>query len=469
MGATGAKGWRDVNKRPQDSRREATPATRPGSGPAPAQPKGNIFAALSDMPSEKSPQPDSRQSARPSTRDRSRSREEREPQSSPRGGERPSKAEPLPSPRSVEKEEITVGSLDAETEKSIKLLLEEYLDTQDEEEARQCVDDIGTSGFQPHLVKAIIVMATEKKEVVREMLLQLITHFTKKATINAPQFVAGLRMVLEQLDDIKLDAPLAPKVVGQFMGSALLDNYLDASFVMPALKPLVESGSAITVLVGLFNFYIENTSIGETRDFVKEAGWDITSMFKSSSRNANSISEWLQVNNLDTVFPISWAHGKLQAMLDSGDSAETILKWIEENVSKDASSGEEFAQRLTRLFLEFVGARTKSISESDKVAEEETKLFEQYAPLLKKFLSEGQTQVDCLSVAQRFCFELDFPEGLLERLFQAFNDAEVVDVEAFRVWAADKQDSFGKPQALAQLSNWLDLLTEKDDGGEEDH
>jgi hypothetical protein len=66
-------------------------------------------------------------------------------------------------------------------------------------------------------------------------------------------------MVLEQLDDIKLDAPLAPKVVGQFMGSALLDNYLDASFVMPALKPLVESGSAITVLVGLFNFYIENT------------------------------------------------------------------------------------------------------------------------------------------------------------------------------------------------------------------
>jgi hypothetical protein len=137
--------------------------------------------------------------------------------------------------------------------------------------------------------------------------------------------------------------------------------------------------------------------------------------------------------NLDTVFPISWAHGKLQAMLDSGDSAETILKWIEENVSKDASSGEEFAQRLTRLFLEFVGARTKSISESDKVmpsslfgqdeppltwanelsqvAEEETKLFEQYAPLLKKFLSEGQTQVDCLSVAQRFCFELDFPEG----------------------------------------------------------
>ena len=142
-----------------------------------------------------------------------------------------------------------------------------------------------------------------------------------------------------------------------------------------------------------------------------------------------------RVQNLDTVFPVAWAHGKLQAMLASGDDAEKILQWIDENVSKEASRDEEFAQRLTRLFLDFVAARTKSISEQDKVlphtthtthrvfgdqrfnqptrqvAEEETKLFEQYAPLLKKFLSDSQAQVDCLSVVQRFCFEQDFPEG----------------------------------------------------------
>ena len=51
--------------------------------------------------------------------------------------------------------------------------------------------------------------------------------------------------------------------------------------------------------------------------------------------------------------------------------------------------------------------------------------------------------------------------GLLERLFQVLNDAEVVDEEAFREWAADKQDSFGKSQALAQLANWLNVLAEK--------
>lgn len=473
MGGAGAKGWRDnANKRPQDSRRDATPSSaRPGSGPAPAQPKGNIFAALSDI-SDRSPQPESRQSsARPSTRDRSRSKDERELTSPRSGADRPEKvaaAEPPsaaaePSPRSVEKEEpVAVGPLDSETEQAIKMLLEEFLDTQDEEEARQCVDDIQASGFQPHLVRAIIILATEKKEEVREMLLQLTTHLAKKATITAPQFAAGVRLVLEQMDDIKLDAPLAPKVAGQFMGSALLDNFLDASFVVPHLEPLVESGSAIAVLSGLLNFHIENTSIGETRDFVKEAGWDITSTFKSSNRNSSSISEWLQVNNLSGVFPLAWAEGKLKAMLENGESVEAILRWIEDNVARDVWHDEEFAQRLTHLFLQFVSTRTKSVGEHDKVVEEETKLFDQYAPLLKKFLSDSQTtQVDCLSVVQRFCFELDFPDSLLERLFQNLYDNELVYEEAFHTWASEaQQDSFGKAQALAQLSNWFNWLAE---------
>lgn len=53
MGGAGAKGWRDAGKRPQDSRRDAGPAGRPGTS-APAAPKGNLFAALSDI-SDKSP------------------------------------------------------------------------------------------------------------------------------------------------------------------------------------------------------------------------------------------------------------------------------------------------------------------------------------------------------------------------------------------------------------------------------
>jgi hypothetical protein len=51
--------------------------------------------------------------------------------------------------------------------------------------------------------------------------------------------------------------------------------------------------------------------------------------------------------------------------------------------------------------------------------------------------------------------------GLLERLFQNLYDNELVYEEAFHTWASEaQQDSFGKAQALAQLSNWFNWLAE---------
>lgn len=87
-----------------------------------------------------------------------------------------------------------------------------------------------------------------------------LSHFLIDATT-----ASSFRLVLEQLDDIKLDAPLAPKIVGQFLGGAILDNFLEPSFLVPSLKPVVESGSAVAVLGGLLNFYIENTVRKQSR------------------------------------------------------------------------------------------------------------------------------------------------------------------------------------------------------------
>lgn len=143
-----------------------------------------------------------------------------------------------------------------------------------------CVEEISTSGFKPHLVKAIIVKASEKKEETREMFLRLSSFLAKKSVINALQYAEGsgpprrsgplfitdpsfdihsIRLVLAQLPDLRLDAPAAPKVVGQFIADALLDDKLDPGVVMPNLERLAESGLAITVLGSLINFYIDST------------------------------------------------------------------------------------------------------------------------------------------------------------------------------------------------------------------
>jgi len=365
----------------------------------------------------------------------------------------------------VKQDEVVADSLDSETEKSIRLLIEEYLDTQDQEEARQCLGEIQETGIRPHVVKAIIVFAANKKEEVREMLVELITYFLEKSTVSPAQLSAGFRLVLDQLDDISLDAPHIPKILGKFMGSALLDAYLEPSFLVPALMPIAESGFATAVLDGLFNYYVDNTSKGETRDWVMESNIDITPLFKSSERNPRAISAWLQSAILGDVFPSLYAEGKIEEMLDKGEQVDSILGWLGENVPRDIlQSGDDFIQRIGHLFIQFVGSRAKSLREPSKLAEEVAKLFEQYSPLLKKLLTESNHQLDCLFAAQRFCNEQNFPEGVLESLFQGLYVNDIVDTEVFTAWAAaDTQDLYGKAEALGQLHNWFNSLANGDE------
>ncbi len=48
----------------------------------------------------------------------------------------------------------------------------------------------------------------------------------------------------------------------------------------------------------------------------------------------------------------------------------------------------------------------------NQVVEEENKLFEQYSPLLKKFVPESiPSQIAFLDIVQRFCHSLQFPKG----------------------------------------------------------
>jgi len=442
------KSW--ANKRPQDSRRDA--------GSSSQTTRSNMFDALTDDNPDVSPMPESR-SAKPVRERGGRTGGDRK-EPSPDNAEKAEKAVP------EEPSEQFVETLDPNTEQRIDILLEEFLSNRDEEEARMCVEEISTSGFKPHLVKAIIVKASEKKEETREMFLRLSSFLAKKSVINALQYAEGIRLVLAQLPDLRLDAPAAPKVVGQFIADALLDDKLDPGVVMPNLERLAESGLAITVLGSLINFYIDSTSIGQTREWLADtAKWDISCLFKGTKGDPASIAGWLQSNSLDRVFPLLWLKAMLEKEADVGD----ILERIQENVPAEVWQTDTFAQQLTHSFFKFVSVSTNSLSENEKLIEE-TRLLDKYTPLLKKFLSDSQLQLACLSAVQHFCFEQNFPQGLLERIFETLYQREIVYEEPFRKWADAAADSSGKTQALKQLAGWLEWLAtakNEDDGEDE--
>lgn len=107
------------------------------------------------------------------------------------------------------------------------------------------------------------------------------------------------------------------------------------------------------------------------------------------------------------MFPQVWAEGKIKEMLEKGEDVSAILKALEENVSRDTWQDEDFVLRVARLFVEFVGNRAKA---AEQMTEEMSRLFEQYAPILRRVVTD-ENQMVCLLAVQRYCSEQNFPDG----------------------------------------------------------
>ena len=79
----------------------------------------------------------------------------------------------------------------------------------------------------------------------------------------------------------------------------------------------------------------------------------------------------------------------------------------------------------------------------------------------------------CLTspVARRqvFCYQHQFPKGMLLRWFNLLYDLEIVEEEAFLRWKEDVSDEYpGKGKALFQVNQWLTWLEEAESDEEED-
>lgn len=446
-GAGGAKGWK-TQSRKQDA--------------APVPVRGNMFGLLADG---SSPQPergrkvdkaavDSKQSDRGGRKERDKANEKDKRYSDAERTERePEKV--------IDKEHEGSGE---EAEKEIDLLLQEYLDTRDKEEALSCMRELGSEDYYPKVITQAVQLALDKKEDEREALFHLLRHFFKHSLMSSAQFEKGFDEVLDALPDLRLDAPLAPKYVGHFLGTGILDEYLSPLYINSALTRLAPSGLGEAVAASLFNYIVDNEDFEYLRQLCDENGFQIMEYFKPANRNATFLEAWLAKNGLNRLLPSTGDYEEaLRDKLKSEPTVDELLKWIEDTVPREEWTESAFVQKLLYLVLEVTTAKT---SATEGLAAEAEQL-EAYAPVFKKFFPDniGQ-QTECLVEAQRFCYEKGFPKGLLGLVFRYLYDQDLVDEEAFRAW--ESRAGPGKDQALEEVASQLQWLRTAKQEDEED-
>ncbi|GAQ88382.1 eukaryotic translation initiation factor eIF-4G [Klebsormidium nitens] len=125
-----------------------------------------------------------------------------------------------------EKEEQLVKKTDS--------FLKEYLSAADIKEAALCVTELKTPSYHSTIVQTAVNLGFEGKDRDRELVGKLLPGLVAQKAITAEELEAGFMALAEQLDDLAIDLPKAPRYLGDFVGKAIAAGAMNLSSIKTA-------------------------------------------------------------------------------------------------------------------------------------------------------------------------------------------------------------------------------------------
>ncbi|KAI5061888.1 hypothetical protein GOP47_0022427 [Adiantum capillus-veneris] len=143
-------------------------------------------------------------------------------------------------------------------QKKTESLFEEFFSLGDLDEALLCVQDLKSPEYNPQLVQIGVTMALDSTDQGRELISKLFEFLCSKKVLSQGDVRAGIRMVAEQLEDLALDIPMAPKYIGDLVGKASLAGVAELGILVdiiqriedPLLKRSVYDAALKTIKLG---------------------------------------------------------------------------------------------------------------------------------------------------------------------------------------------------------------------------
>ena len=123
--------------------------------------------------------------------------------------------------------------MDAEkVEEKTKSLVTEYMQVADLREAVLCVKEIVAGAkdadalgvMTKHMVAHVVDVSTEK---ARDLVSKLLAACVKQCGVDASVVKADLEAQIEQLEDIAIDVPMAPKLLGVMLAQLVVEGALE--------------------------------------------------------------------------------------------------------------------------------------------------------------------------------------------------------------------------------------------------
>lgn len=126
----------------------------------------------------------------------------------------------------------------ADLTKKSESLLKEYFSIVDLNEALLCVQELKSPAFHAEFVRLAIATALDMREKECSLVLKLLVHLQSKGTVSSADLRGGVLLVTEGLEDMAMDAPLAPKRLGGMIAGLVLSGACELRLVQDAATKL---------------------------------------------------------------------------------------------------------------------------------------------------------------------------------------------------------------------------------------
>ena len=197
------------------------------------------------------------------------------------------------------------GSMNAEkVEEKTKPLVSEYMQVADLKEAVLCVKEIvagaedarALGAMTKHMVAHVIDVSTEK---ARDLIAKLLAACVKQCGVDAAAVSADLEEQIEALEDIAIDVPMAPKLLGTMLAQLIVEGALEATALATATLK-IDEGAAPTrrdFAAAAFKELKKNGKVG-LAEYVAKSGLDVKAALTGDEKFDGPLAAFLEKNGL---------------------------------------------------------------------------------------------------------------------------------------------------------------------------
>eukprot|EP01138_Halocafeteria_seosinensis_P016009 gb/GECG01016337.1/.p1 GENE.gb/GECG01016337.1/~~gb/GECG01016337.1/.p1 ORF type:complete len:403 (+),score=72.79 gb/GECG01016337.1/:1-1209(+) len=127
-----------------------------------------------------------------------------------------------------------------ELKSAVAMLIEEYLDSEDKDEATECLKTMDVQHFHHEVIKRAMVLGMDKGERERVLVIEFFEHLTSVGLLTTTQLTKGINRVYTNLEDLKLDVPEAETFFYNYISKCIEKGLLSENF-----SPSIEEGSPV--------------------------------------------------------------------------------------------------------------------------------------------------------------------------------------------------------------------------------